>query len=245
MGKKGAMAFWGTAAASYLEQWSKPGMTLEDKLESDTVLALVKEHIKPGGLILDGGCGSGRWGSKLLHEYYLVEVDISEKMLRIAMKMLDCSRCHFVLADVENLPFRCGVMDAVVSIRVFQYLDVPTAFRELMRILNHGGTFVISLPNRRSYMRIKQICGLGPKKLYDIHDVMRLGSMWGATIHDVRTILYLPETLYMRAKSCSVWVLWNLELLANIATRGLLGRSLIVYGRRISCSCDGVSSIGW
>jgi SAM-dependent methyltransferase len=56
------------------------------------------------------------------------------------------------LADAEHLPFADQSFDAAYSFGVLHHTpDMPSAIRELRRVLRDGGTAVVALYNRRSY----------------------------------------------------------------------------------------------
>ncbi|MBU6996373.1 MAG: class I SAM-dependent methyltransferase [Theionarchaea archaeon] len=103
---------------------------------------MMENHLK--GCILDLGCGTG-----LLSEYLhsrIVGIDISFKMLDQAR-----TRERVVQGDMDFLPFRNEVFDAVVSFTSLQNLsDVNPALKEVRRVLKSGSPFIVTLLNKGS-----------------------------------------------------------------------------------------------
>src|SRR5690606_35849537 len=106
-------------------------------------------HSGEGLRILELGCGTGRATRFLrlaLPKAKLTAVDLSSPYLKIAQENLDSlTRVDFLEADAENLPFRDGYFDAVVS--VFLMHEIPkenrrSIVREAKRLLKPGGWLV-------------------------------------------------------------------------------------------------------
>jgi uncharacterized protein len=106
------------------------------------------------GLMLDIGCGWGRWmvaGGR--RGYVPVGVDIKLEPLRAARRVL---RSHgiegyVVLADLGYLPFRTGIFDLVFSYSTIQHVDRPRARQcvaAVHRVLRDGGSTMLEFPTR-------------------------------------------------------------------------------------------------
>ncbi|MEN3006468.1 MAG: methyltransferase domain-containing protein [Candidatus Methanosuratincola petrocarbonis] len=106
---------------------------------------LNRVRLKDGDTVIDAGCGTG-----LLLEAvsgraktWLVGLDSSIGMLQEARRK--GVEADLVLGDIESMPFRDCVADAVFSVSVIQLADDPgRAVSEIRRITKAGGTIAIS-----------------------------------------------------------------------------------------------------
>ncbi len=95
--------------------------------------------------VLDVGCGSGYSVCWMAKRYgcEVVGLDISPRVVNQAVRCagvwapgLDVAFC---VADAHTLPFQDGVFDAVITEFVTQFLDVPRALQEYVRVVKCGG----------------------------------------------------------------------------------------------------------
>jgi SAM-dependent methyltransferase len=101
---------------------------------------------RPGELILDAGCGTGRHLGPLLRaRSNPVGVDFSRGMLRIARR--NYPEVPLALVDLQRpLPFENERFDAVLCALIGEHLDeLPLALREMHRVLIAGGRLVFSV----------------------------------------------------------------------------------------------------
>jgi len=100
--------------------------------------------------ILDVGCGSGPMLRQMAHawprhDYY--GIDLSPHYLRTAQQRLRHVRSAALIpGNAEDLPFRDGFFDAVVSVHLFHELPADArrnVAREMFRVLRPGGMLVI------------------------------------------------------------------------------------------------------
>ncbi len=116
-------------------------------IERDTLLQAVGpvEH----DLVLDAGCGTGRFSIELARVgARVVGLDIDIDMLAIAARRLAGS---VVLGDIECLPVRDGVFDVAAAVTVLEFVPHPDrALAELIRVTRPGGRVVVGALNRRS-----------------------------------------------------------------------------------------------
>jgi len=116
-------------------------------------------HIR--GKWLDAGCGTGTL-SRLLAECGcdVCGVDASEAMVRQAERLGRGrgGNVRFeVVETIEKLPFERETFRGILCSSVLEYLDEPaTCLREFWRVLEKGGLLVVSVPNRRSILRIAE-----------------------------------------------------------------------------------------
>ncbi|MGH9685851.1 MAG: class I SAM-dependent methyltransferase [Candidatus Acidiferrales bacterium] len=108
---------------------------------------------KPGGKVLDVGCGPGEMVDDLLNlgcEFW--GVDPSARMIEICRrKYSEIHKVNFQLGPAEQLDFADGQFDAVVCMGVIDGLQsAGAALREMGRVLKPGGTIIITFSNHRS-----------------------------------------------------------------------------------------------
>jgi len=110
-------------------------------------LEMVQAATPPPSKVLDVGCGTGEMVATLMRLGYEVwGLDIAEPMVRYARAR--CGSDRFRVGDMEHLPFQENTFDAVVCLGVIEYLAVDEqALREIWRVLNPGGSAVVSTPN--------------------------------------------------------------------------------------------------
>src|ERR1700676_448855 len=102
-------------------------------------------RLKDHSLVLDVGCGTGRWLHRYLNRNLVpVGVDATQGMLeRAAASGL---KCPLVVGLAQNLPFSDGHFDLVSDITVIQHLphaDQKDALKEMARVLRPGGHLLL------------------------------------------------------------------------------------------------------
>ncbi|XP_020090231.1 alkylated DNA repair protein alkB homolog 8 isoform X1 [Ananas comosus] len=100
--------------------------------------------LKPGSVILDAGCGNGKYLG-LNPDCFYIGCDISPPLIEICAR-----RGHEVMvADAVNLPYRENFGDAAISIAVLHHLSTETrrrkAVEELIRVVRKGGLVLITV----------------------------------------------------------------------------------------------------
>lgn len=160
------------------KNWEK-GVYKKEKIQELTYygrIFSVDNLVNPrkGDLLLDIGCGEGNRIKKYETTCSVVGIDVSRKMCEEAKKNL--SNGVVILASMENLPFKNGVMDKVVAVYSMVYsLHKLDVMKEISRILKENGEFVIYDPNKvslrtlfRYLLRVK-FSMLGEKNPKAIH----------------------------------------------------------------------------
>ena len=112
-------------------------------------------------LVLDAGCGNGRFALTLPAETTVVCMDASLNLLRIAKGK---NRGHFhVCAELEHLPFRDGTFGTVISSRVLQHLrEQELAVQELCRVLRDQGNLLLELYNHWNPKTVYKFIRMSP-----------------------------------------------------------------------------------
>ena len=181
---------------------------------------------RPPCLILDIPCGTGVYVTALMQTGYdVVAADVSLPMLEVTRRRE--ANTLRVLCDVDHLPFRDGVFDAVVTIRLFSHYlqdDVTRMLLELRRAIRPGGRVVFDsfrwTPRRwpllRRFLDESCIYVLSPR---EVEEVIRNAGLRKV---DVRC-LYLFSPLWQRR--LPFWVLRGLTALETVLPQRWLLRA--------------------
>ncbi len=106
-------------------------------------------RIRPGDDVLDIGCGTGLLTSELARavgdQGSVTGIDPSEEMLNAARER--CTEKQYVRlveGTADRIPVQDMSIDRAISLQVFEYLtDIPTALKEVARVLRPRGRLVI------------------------------------------------------------------------------------------------------
>lgn len=99
----------------------------------------ISRSVKPGGRVIEFGCGGG--SSFMAERYSMLGVEISSSSARSA----SITYGSVVQATVARLPVATGTVDAIVSSFVLEHLadeDVAVCLNEMARVLKPGGVMV-------------------------------------------------------------------------------------------------------
>jgi SAM-dependent methyltransferase len=150
----------GEYAGSFGFQWnrfkveqfdSENGTTLSrDRFYSETGWS--PEELD-GKLVLDGGCGAGRFLEVVTRTgARVVGVDLSDAVDAARSTLADRPGLDLVQAKIDALPFRQGAFDAIYCIGVIQHTSDPEAcVRSLARAVRDGGKIAITAYERRRW----------------------------------------------------------------------------------------------
>ena len=106
----------------------------------------IRRYIPDSGLGVEVGAGSGRFSISF---GITTGIEPSEEMARLAQ-----SRGLFIIrALAEELPFADETIDYVLMVTVICFLtDLPTAMKEVRRVLKPGGRLIIGFIDRESLL---------------------------------------------------------------------------------------------
>jgi demethylmenaquinone methyltransferase/2-methoxy-6-polyprenyl-1,4-benzoquinol methylase len=100
-------------------------------------------EVRPGGLVLDIGCGTGGMALRLEERARVVGIDLSHQML-VRARGRTGPGVNLAEASAHRLPFGDATFGAVVSAFVLRNLrDLEEAFWEMARVLVPGGTIAL------------------------------------------------------------------------------------------------------
>ena len=108
---------------------------------------------KPGGKVLDVGCGPGVMAMDLIERNCdFWGMDLSLEMVKQGRKKFESwKEVQFSTGSAESLSFAGNTFDAVISMGVIEFVDNDElALKEMVRVLQPGGTLVIAFPNKIS-----------------------------------------------------------------------------------------------
>ncbi len=130
----------------------------------------------PGLKLLDVAIGDGVYLPWLPVSWDVVGIDISPIQLASCRQRVSDRPLTLALGAAENLPFRDGHFDAVLSIGGFNYFNDPEkSLREMARVTRPGGTIVISdeVPDLTDYLLGHKL-NIGPLKRIERWIIARL-----------------------------------------------------------------------
>jgi ubiquinone/menaquinone biosynthesis C-methylase UbiE len=96
----------------------------------------------PGSLVLDVGCGTGRFAEPLADHFgvRVLGIDPSRTMLDVARPKLRSDRVTFEQAPAQAMPLAAGSIDMVFMSMVFHHFpDARAVARECHRVLRPRG----------------------------------------------------------------------------------------------------------
>ncbi|MCK5060999.1 class I SAM-dependent methyltransferase [Candidatus Parcubacteria bacterium] len=123
------------------------------------------EYIKPGMKVLDAGCGEGVLSFMIAEKgAVVIGCDISklniEKCKSLNNIFKFSSNVKFIVSDLENLPFKDGEFDLVVSSHVLEHLpDFDKGLKEIMRVTKNKAVIAIpTILNLCSFVQVGTGC---------------------------------------------------------------------------------------
>ncbi|WP_418791074.1 methyltransferase domain-containing protein [Phosphitispora sp. TUW77] len=131
--------------------------TFSDELYySDGRYQFITEKISQNKLtrVLDMGCGKGRYIKRLKSAFPGIEaygMDISEKMLETLPKNI-----YAFQGTLLNMPFPDGYFDSAFCVETLEHaVNIPSAIREMGRVISKGGFLIIIDKNKEKQGKLK------------------------------------------------------------------------------------------
>ena len=114
-------------------------------------------NVNTGDLVLDIGCGEGRHsiGLHVDRGINAVGMDLSLEDMETARSRIkdfsvsdtNKSSCVFASGNIQHLPFKDNLYDAVICSEVLEHLEsLDSAVSELVRVLKPEGVLAVSVP---------------------------------------------------------------------------------------------------
>lgn len=136
-------------------------------------------------IILDAGCGNGRFSETLPPETIKIGIDASLNLLKIAKRR---NRADFlVCGELEHLPFKDEIFGTVYSCRVLQHLhEQEKAVTEMARVVREDGDVILELYNTWNLKTVYKNIRMSPtlRRIFNAPFRMLFNSMspfnaWG------------------------------------------------------------------
>ncbi len=225
---------------SFSEEWKKfDRFTEQDiRIAGDEYFDIVpRSLLHRGALVLDMGCGSGRWTRYLSGKVGSIDaVDPSEAIFTAAAAHQDLANVRWSQAGLDPIPFNDGTFDLVICLGVLHHVpETGEALARLARKVKRGGHLLIylyyDLENRgRIYRSIFQLTELLRKVIINLP--LPLRSMVSSAIAflvylPMRTIVRLARAMDRRKRW---WHLLPLSYYHNKSMRIMRNDSLDRFG---------------
>lgn len=217
------------------------------RLQLEAYLVEALREVRPGGRVLDAGCGTGDQ-LRLLRKlgYEAIGLEPAAHMRRIAEQRNPGAQIHDGM--IGALPFPDAHFDAVIAIEVLRYLhrsDVMQAYGEVFRILKPGGLFIFTMVNRYAldgfflFDRIREWFGCGQVHCEFVTPAQVRRDLCGLGVKDIQCTgrLILPLRIVYRIHPalgawCARWCYPSDLQLSRYRWVTALAGHLIVKARR-------------
>jgi len=129
--------------------------------------AVAEAGIRPGGVAIDVGCGTGRALSPLRAAVgptgTVIALDVTPEMLAAACPAASTANATRVIADARALPLADRCADAIFAAGLVNHLpDTTAGLTELARVTRPGGLLVLFHPSGRAALAARHGRALSP-----------------------------------------------------------------------------------
>lgn len=179
--------------------------------------------VTPRDRVLDLACGTGDLAvAAATRARYVVGLDITLRMLQLAVPRVPHSHVTFIAGDMLALPFPSASFDLVTTGYGLRNVpDLSAALGEIHRVLAPGGRFLSldfnrpeSAPVRAAYFAYLTV----------------VGSLLGLVLHgDADTYRYIPESIRLYPGARRVAVMMEEAGLTDVRVVPLLGGLMAIH----------------
>lgn len=148
---------------SFGEEWTKFSTFTDNEIKKigSEYFDIVDEKIlNKDHVVLDLGCGTGRWSKFLADKVKFIEaVDPSSAIFSAAKLLNNMPNVRAVMSDIDNLPYHEESFDFAISLGVLHHIpNTRAALRKLVKKVKLNGHVLIylyyNLENRSSLYRL-------------------------------------------------------------------------------------------
>lgn len=124
-------------------------MALKYMARLEGVVAAVRKHVAPGGLVLEVGCAQANAGLLLAEGgYRCVGLDLLPDSLGYARLKQERGEFHTVCGDATNLPFARATFDAALVGELLEHCARPAQMLgRIAQCVRPGGCVILTTPN--------------------------------------------------------------------------------------------------
>ena len=222
------------------EAFANCGGATASAIEISTILDQLSSL--EGDSILELGVGPGRILKKLVGRgFRIVGMDYDPNMVYFsARRTRNDQDIDLLVADGQNLPFRGGVFDAIICIRVLKYFSLPQeGVREICSALKSNGLLLLEFPNLFGLSALAQIFQLLRRtdffpRLFKLSTVEEFVTENSVRIQSEQGMFKIPPKIWTLARSKTlVGFLVSFEkILHKITPVEMLSKSIILQGKK-------------
>lgn len=148
---------------SFGDEWEKFSSFSKDEIEKigNEYFDIIDQTIlNKNSIVLDLGCGSGRWSKYLVSKVKFIEaVDPSKAVISASRLLNEDANVRVTQASVDNIPFNNNSFDFAMSLGVLHHIpDTRKALLSLVEKTKIGGHVLLylyyNLDNRGSFYKL-------------------------------------------------------------------------------------------